>query len=499
MPNALMGVDLGTSSTKTVIVDTDGRLLASAAREYRVDTPQPGWAEQAPRVWHLAAQETMRRALADAAISPDDVAAVGLSGQMHGAVFLNAAHEPIRPAITWADQRSGAQVARAYREIGAERLGQWTANPLAVGFMLSSLLWLRDEEPETYRNTTHVLLPKDELRYRMTGEFGAEPSDASSTSLFDTVRRRWSAPLLDAVGIDADRLPSIHESAEVAGVLTREFAAATGLNPGTPVVYGGSDQSMQALGNAIVEPGTVSCGIGTGGQLFAPVSDPVYDPGLRLHLFCHAMPQSWHLEAGVLSAGLSLKWLRDNVLEGRSYQDLADMAAAVPPGAEGLFFAPYLAGERTPYMDPQARGGFFGLTLRHTRAHLARAVMEGVVFAMRQGLDIMRELGVPIERIVASGGGTRHHLWLQLQADMFDSPIYWTQTSESAAFGAALLAGVGAGLYSDAVAACRRAVRWNDVVCQPIPANVARYRQAYDTFRGLYPALRSLGFGKGAE
>jgi xylulokinase len=327
---------------------------------------------------------------------------------------------------------------------------------------------------------------------------GAEPSDASSTSLFDTVHRRWSTALLDTVGIDPAWLPPVHESADIAGTLTGEFAAASGLRPGTPVVFGGSDQSMQGLGNAIVEPGTISCGIGTGGQLIAPVNSPDYDPQLRLHLFCHALPRGWFLEAGILSAGLSLRWLRDDVLEGRSYQELADMAAGVSPGADGLFFAPDLAGERTPHMDPTARAAFFGLTLRHTRAHLARAVMEGVVFAMLQGLDVMRELGVPAERIVASGGGTRHPLWLQLQADLFDTPIYRTQTAESAAFGAALLAGVGAGVYPDAAIACRRTVRWHDAVVQPIPANVAHYREAYETFRRLYPALRSLGFGKAA-
>ena len=495
MASLLMGVDLGTSSTKTVVIDPGGRLLSCAAQEYRVDTPQPGWAEQDPHVWWGAAQDTMRQALAEAAASPADIAAIGLSGQMHGAVCLDATGRPVRPAIIWADQRSSAQVARVYHTLGAERLGLWTANPLAVGFMLSSLLWLRELEPETYRQTAHVLLPKDDLRYRMTGQLGTEPSDASSTSLFDTVRRRWCDPLLEALGIDANLLPPVHESAEITGELASDFAAAAGLHEGTPVVCGGSDQAMQALGNGIVEPGVLSCGIGTGGQLFAPVAAPVYDAQLRLHLFCHAMPQSWHLEAGVLSAGLALKWLRDNVLEGHTYQELADLAETTPPGAEGLFFAPYLAGERTPHMDPKARAGFFGLTLRHTRAHLARSVMEGVVFALRQGLDLMLDLGVPVERVVASGGGARHPLWLRLQADIFDRPIYRTRTAESAAFGAALLAGVGVGVYPDAPTSCRNTVRWRDEICRPNPDNVARYREAYETYRALYPALRGLGFG----
>lgn len=488
-----MGIDCGTSSTKTVIIDPAGRLLACAACEHDVDMPHPGWAEQDPQVWLAAATDTMRQAVIQAGVTPQQVAAIGLSGQMHGTVCLDATGHPLRPAVIWADQRSSEQVARVYREVGRERLGQWTANPLATGFMLATWLWLREHEPELCRATAHIALPKDYLRYQLTGAWGSEPSDASSTLLFDTVHRRWSAPLLDALDIDPELLLPIHESAEVAGGLKADLAVATGLRQGTPVVFGGSDQAMQALGNGIVEPGIMSSTIGTGGQLFAPAHRPVYDPQLRLHLFCHVLPERWHLEAAVLSAGLSLRWLRDNVFEGKSYQELADLAAQVPPGAEGLFFAPYLAGERTPYMDPQARGGFIGLTLRHHRAHLVRAVMEGVVLALRQGLTLMLDLGVPVERIVASGGGTRHPLWLQLQADIFNRPIYQTRTVEAAAVGAALLAGVGAGVYSDALAACGRTVQWHDEVVTPQPENVARYDDIYGTFCGLYPALNAVG------
>jgi xylulokinase len=495
-PISVMGIDLGTSSIKTVLIGADGRLLALAAREYPVDTPRPGWAEQDPETWLEAATETMSEALIRAQIAPEEVLGIGLSGQMHGTVCLGRRGDPLRPAIIWADQRSREQVARVYSELGAERLGAWTGNPLATGFMLASWLWLRDEMPEVVRATAHLLLPKDYLRYRLTGQLGCEPSDGSSTLLFDAAGRGWSAPLLEALGIDPALLPPIRESAEVAGSLRPEIAALTGLREGTPVVFGGSDQALQALGHGVVDPGVVSCTIGTGGQIFAPARAPVYDPELRLHLFCHAMPERWHLMAAILAAGLSLRWLRDNVLEGWSYAALADAAVQVPPGSERLFFLPYLAGERTPHMDPQASGAFIGLTLRHNREHMTRAVMEGVVFALRQGLELMTKLGVPVERVVASGGAVAHRLWLQLQADIFNRPIYRTATIEAAAVGAALLAGVGTGLYPDVLEACRQTVSWRDEIIDPVIENVVRYEEAYGSFCRLYPALAAEGFGK---
>jgi xylulokinase len=489
----LVGVDLGTSSVKAVVIEPNGRMLGMATREYPVETPRPGWAEQDPEGWVSATLETVRRAVAQAGCAPGEVAAIGLSGQMHGMVCLGAAGRPLRPAIIWADQRSAAQVARVYREIGVERLGRWTGNPLATGFMLASWLWLTENEPETARKTAALLLPKDYLRYRLTGSLGSEASDASSTLLFDTARRRWSRDLLDALGISPELLPPLGESAQVAGGLTDEAAIAMGLLSGAPVIYGGSDQAMQALGHGVVEPGVLSCTIGTGGQLFAPLREPAYDPALRLHLFYHAMPDRWHLEAAILAAGLSLRWLRDHVLTGMGYQEIADAAASAPAGAEGLFFLPHLAGERTPHMDPGATGAFVGLTLRHTRVHLARAVMEGVVFALRQGLELMLELGASADRIVASGGATAHPLWLQLQADIFNRPIHRTQTVEAAAVGAALLAGVGAGVYPDAPAACAQAVTWNDEVIAPDVGHAAFYDEAYRTYCRLYPALAEVG------
>jgi len=431
----------------------------------------------------------MAQALVESNVDPQRVRAIGLSGQMHGTICLNKKGKVLRPAIIWTDQRSRRQVERVYHDLGQEQLGTWTGNPLATGFMLASWLWLREEEPRVSQATAHLLLPKDYLRYCLTGEWGSEPSDASSTLLFDTIHRRWSTPLLNALKIDPGLLPSIHESAEVAGGLKEEIAAATGLRSGTPVVYGGSDQASQALGNGVVEPGIVSCTIGTGGQLFAPIHEPVYDPQLRLHLFCHVLPNRWHLETAILSAGQSLRWLRDNVFEGKTYDALVQAAMAVPPGSEGLFFLPHLAGKRTPLTGFQAKGSFWGLTLRHYRGHLVRAVMEGVVLALRQGLELMFQLDVPIERIVASGGGTQHPLWLQLQADIFNRPIYQTRTVEAAAVGAALLAGVGVGIYTDARTSCERTVSWDAKVIQPIPGHVARYEEAYRT---LYTSLRDI-------
>jgi xylulokinase len=487
----LLGIDLGTSSTKTVIMNPEGRVIASAAQEYGIEHPQPGHAEQDPEIWVQAAIKTIRTALSNGNIQAGQVAGIGISGQMHGTVCVGEDGLPVRPAIIWADQRSELQVARVNQQIGRERLGRWTANPLATGFMLATWLWLIENEPATLRQTRWLHLPKDYLRYRLTGRSGTEPSDASSTLLFDTAQRTWSEELLDALELERGLLPEIHESAGVAGGLSSEAAARCGLLGGTPVVYGGSDQALQALGHGIVRPGLISCTIGSGGVLFTPLESPLYDPHLRMHLFCHAVPDLWHLEAAILSAGLSLTWLRDSLFPNESFASLADAAAQAQPGAEGLFFLPHLAGERTPYMDPRARAAFTGLTVRHGRAYLVRAVMEGVVMALKQGLVLMQEIGAPIEQVVASGGGTRHPLWLQLMADIFNYPIYLTTAGEAAATGAAILAGVGTGLYSNTRQASQELARTAGEVIQPIPQNSLLYEDTYRVFSQLYSALNS--------
>lgn len=485
----LLGIDLGTSSLKAVLVDRAGRLLSVAQREYPIISRYPGWAEQDPELWYQAALETITQAIRRSGQPAESIAAIGLAGQMHTTVCLGGDGRVLRPAILWADQRSSAQVARVYQELGRDRLAAWTGNPLAAGFMLASWLWLCEHEPEVRRQTRTLLLPKDYLRYRLTGLLGSEPSDASSTLLFDPARGHWSYPLLDALGIDGQLLPPVAPSAEVAGGLLPGAAAAAGLKPGTPVVFGGSDQALQALAHGVIAPGLVSCTIGTGGQLFTPCLSPRPDPGLRLHLFCHVLPGVWHLEAAILAAGLSLRWLRDGVFMGMGYSELADLASQAPPGSEGLFFLPYLAGERTPWMDPQARGAWIGLTVRHDQRHVIRAVMEGVVFALRQGLELMEGLGVPVERVLASGGATRHPLWLQLQADIFNRPVYPGAVEEATARGAALLAGIGAGFYLDGADACRQAVHLPDESVRPQAAQVDRYERAFQVYAGLYPAL----------
>lgn len=493
--HALLGLDIGTSGAKAVLVDEGGKLLAWAGQEYPIDIPQPNWAEQDPSAWLQAALATIRQVLLTSQVEPGQVEAIGLTGQMHSLVCLDVHGSPLRPAILWADRRSRAQALELTQRIGRERLAAWTGNPLATGFMLASWAWLCQYEHETFKATRHLLLPKDEVRFRLTGEIGTEPSDASSTLLFDPHAREWSQPLLDLIGLSTRRLPEVFESAAIAGKLLPEMAASCGLLAGTPLVFGCSDQTAQALSQGVVQPGQVSVTIGTGGQLFAPLPLPVHDPELRLHLFCHALPEVWHLEAAILSAGLALRWLRDQFWLGNNYAQLADAAAGVEAATDGLFFLPHLAGERTPYMDSKVRAAFFGMSLNHNRAHLVRAVMEGVVFALRQGLDLMQALGVPLGRLVASGGATRHPLWLQLQADIFDQPIFVSPQQEATGRGAALLAGIGCGIYRDVPHAINRTVELSgQTAIQPQPENVARYARAYRQYCQFYPVLKSAGF-----
>jgi xylulokinase len=488
----LVGLDLGTSGVKALLLDPERGVLQTAVEEIDVSSPKAGWAEQDPHAWYQASIAVMQVVMEASGIEPEQVAAIAISGQMHGTVCLDAHKKALRPAIIWADQRTRAQVEHIKRHIGVENLAAWTSNSPATGFMLPTWMWLREHEAEVAQATRHLLLPKDYLRYRFIGELGSEPSDASSTSLFDPRSGSWSEPLLQALEIDPGLLPRVHPSTHVAGYLVREVAEAAGLRPGMPVVYGGGDQACQALGHGVLAPGVVSSTIGTGGQLLAPLLQPRLDPELRLHMYCHAIPGHWYLLAATLAAGLSLRWLRNSILPGYTFQELADLADEAPPGAEGLIFLPYLAGERTPHMDPQARGAFVGLTLAHRREHLVRAVMEGVVFALRQGLDLIVEMGVPADWIIASGGGAQHPLWLQLQADIYNRPIYRTGSMQAAALGGALLAGVGAGTFTDLFAACRQVVQLHKDVVAPKDENVSRYQGGYERYRQLYPRLEDI-------
>jgi xylulokinase len=478
MISHFLGVDIGTSGLKCVLIDEAGRLCASAFREYTPGLPQPDWAEQNPDVWLNAAIAAVREVIEQSAVDRRSIAGLGFSGQMHSTVFLDRDRRVIRPAILWLDKRSAPQVAALNHTIGRSQLAKWIGNPVMPGFMLASLLWVRENEPEVWSRVAHVMLAKDYVRLCLTGEIATDFSDASATALLDVQHRTWCDELLRAVDLPIDRLPPLKSSTAVAGYLTREMADAMGLPVGLPVMCGAGDQEAQAIGNGIIRSGLLSSTIGTGGQLFASIDHYQSDPQLRIHTFCHALPDVWHWEAATLTAGASLRWLRDEVLGGRTtYQELADAAQTIVPGAEGLCFKPYLAGERTPHMDPNLRGSFGGLTLRHTWKHMARAVMEGVVFSLADGLELMRDLGASFDQVIASGGGTKHPLWLQLQADVFGVDVRTTQTLEAAAFGAALIAGVGAGVFDDLAAACARCVKWSEEVVVPREEMTQLYRE----------------------
>ena len=494
---AVLGLDVGTGGSRAVIVEADGSVTATATEPHAAfDSPRTGWAEQHPADWWRASQAAVRAALAAGGTAPGDVQAVGLSGQMHGAVLLDAAGAVVRPAIIWCDQRTGAQCRRLTDEVGAARLIELVSNPALTGFTLPKLLWVRDEEPAQWARVRTVLLPKDYVRWRLTGERATDVADASGTLLFDVARRRWSAELLSQVGIDAASLPAAHEGPAVTGRLVRAGAAATGLAVGTPVVAGGGDQAAGAVGMGIVGPGTVSATIGTSGVVFAATDRPARDLRGRVHTFCHAVPGRWHVMGVTQGAGLSLHWLRDTIGAGPAGQDapgdlyerLCAEAAEAPPGADGVLWAPYLMGERTPHLDPQARAALVGLSAAHGRAHVIRAVLEGVAFSLRDSLTIFDEMGVPATRIRLGGGGARSALWRQIQADAYRQPVDVLAAEEGAAYGAALLAGVGAGVWGSVDEACAAAVRVAGTV-SPDPGAMEALDRQYRRFRTLYGAL----------
>jgi len=487
----LLGIDLGTQSVKAAVLDDQGRMRSAAQAEYPILTPRVGWAEQEPQAWWRATCHTTQEAIAGAGVGAGEIAAVGLSGQMHGTVCIDREGNPVRPAIIWADGRSAAEVDEMRAEIGRERLARLTANPLATGFMAATLRWLLRHESDTLWRTASVLLPKDYIRLRLTRQIATDVTDAASTLLFDVAGRRWSDEMVSLVGIDPALLPRVVESHEVCGTVTRHASRDTGIPVHAPVVAGGGDQPVSAVGNGVLEPGVLLSTIGTGGQLFSPLAEPAFDPELRTHTFCHAVPGRWFAMGAILSAGLCLRWLRDQVFGGfgLDYAALSEAAGEVEPGAEGLLFLPYLLGERTPHMDARARGVFFGLALRHDRRHMVRAVMEGVAFAMRDSLEIFRSMGVSTRRIVAAGGGARSALWQQIQADVFGSPLVGVATQEPAARGAAILAGVGVGVHRDLQQAAQQGLEAGEAA-HPLPANAARYDELYQLYRSLYPKLK---------
>jgi xylulokinase len=493
----LLGIDIGTSGTKVLAIDETGAVVASALAEYPLLTPRPQWAEQHPADWWSATCDCVREILEK--IPAEEVAGVGLSGQMHGLVMLDEKQEVLRPAILWCDQRTQTQCDFITETVGASTLVEETCNPVLTGFTAPKIVWVRDNEPQIFRRAHMHLLPKDYIRFMLTGEFATEVSDASGTSLLNVPQRQWSTRVLDKLEIPLEHLPRVYESQEVCGVISKSGAAATGLKEGTPVVGGGGDQAAGAIGNGIVQSGIISVTTGTSGVVFAFADEPVVDPALRVHTFCHAVPNKWHVMGVMLSAGGSLRWYRDTVAQSEvqvaqtlgvdPYEIITREADRAPLGAEGLLFLPYLTGERTPHPDPTARGAFIGLTVRHTKAHLARAVLEGVSFGLRDSLEILKNMNVSIGSVRASGGGARSDIWRQMQADIFGYPLTTMTADEGPALGVALLAGVGAGVYKNVEEACSTAVKITGTTSTQ-PEQVTAYAKYYEVYRALYPALK---------
>ncbi len=490
-----LGIDISTTGSKALLIDETGTVVAVASSPHTLQTPRPLWSEQNPLEWWEAVSASIRAVLRQVIVSGDSIAAVGLTGQMHGLVLLDGAGQVLRPAILWNDQRTQAQCDEIHRRIGRHKFIQITGNVALTGFTAPKILWVQENEPDVYAKAQHVLLPKDYIRAQLTGEYAMDKADGAGTVLFDLKQRTWSVEVLAALGIPSGWMPPTFEGPEFTGKITPEAAAATGLQAGTPVAAGGGDQAAGAVGVGAVEPGVVTLTVGTSGVVFATTPSALVEPEGRLHAFCHAVPGRWHFMGVMLSAAGSLQWYRDTLAPGVSFDDLLREAERVPAGSEGLQFLPYLSGERTPHPDPLARGAFVGLTLRHGRGHLTRALLEGVSFGLKDSFTLIQNAGLGgIRQVRASGGGTKGALWRQILASVLEAELVTVNTTEGAAFGAALLAGVGARAWTDVPAACAAAVKITGST-RPDPAQVQAYRKAYPLYRELYPALKP-GFDK---
>jgi xylulokinase len=493
----LLGIDVGTGGTRAALLDSQGRVISAATAEHApMSSPRIGWAEQSPEDWWRAACQAIKECLAKSSTPPEDIAAIGLTGQMHGLVLLDGQDQVLRPAILWCDQRTDEECREITAQVGAQRLIELTANPALTGFTLPKIWWVRRHEPQTWARVRSLMLPKDYIRFRLTGARAIDVADASGTLIFDVVHRRWSKAMLGISRVDEACLPRVLESQEISGEVSEEGAQLSGLRPGIPVVAGAGDQAAGAVGMGIVKPGAVSATIGTSGVVFAATSAPVIEPRGRIHTFCHAIPNRWHVMGVTQGAGLSLRWFRDQFGAGKDdgrdpYERLAEEAAKTPPGAEGLLWTPYLMGERTPHLDPNARGALVGITAQHTRAHVIRAILEGVAFSLRDSLTLFQEIGVPIESIRLGGGGARSQLWQHIQADVYGMPVELIEADEGAAYGAGLLAGVGIGKWRSVEAACETSVRVARRI-QPNPKTVERMSLQYKEYRKLYPALHGI-------
>ena len=493
----VLGIDTSTTATKAVLVDETGAVVGIGSAEYGFDSPQPLWSEQEPALWWDGTVGAIRSLLHATRVDPASIAAIGLAGQMHGLVLLDGADRVLRPAILWNDQRTAHACEEIREAVGFERLVRITGNDAVTGLTAPKLVWVRDHETDVWRRAAHVLLPKDYVRLELTGEHALDKADGAGTLLFDLAARDWSDEVLDALRIPREWLPPTFEGPVVTGAVTERAAAATGLRAGTPVVAGGGDQSANGVGVGALAPGTVALSLGTSGVVFAATDSPLYEPRGRVHAFCHALPGRWHLMSVMLSAAGSLRWFRDTLAPGEPFEALVDTATGVAAATEGLFFLPYLSGERSPHPDPLARGGFVGLTLGHDRRHLLRAVLEGVAFGLRDGLDLMIAAGMPApSQVRASGGGIASALWRQILADVLDTELATVSTTEGAAYGAALLATEAAGWFPSVEAAVAALVGATPVASPGPEAD--RYREAHAAYRELYPALRPF-FHRGAS
>ena len=485
-----LGVDTSTTSSKALLIDEAGEVVAVASSPHTLQTPRPLWSEQDPQEWWQAVCVSIRSALKMAGVKAETIAAIGLTGQMHGLVLLDDAGEVLRRAILWNDQRTQAQCDEIHQRVGREKFIQITGNVALTGFTAPKILWVKENEPEIYTKAKHVLLPKDFVRLKLTGDFAMDTADGSGTVLLDLKKRDWSSEVLSALGIPLSWMPPLFEGPQITGHLTPAAAEATGLKASTPVMAGGGDQAAAAVGVGAVEPGIVSLTVGTSGVVFATTPTALIEPEGRLHAFCHAVPGMWHFMGVMLSAAGSLQWYRDTLAPGISFDDLLKEAETVPAGSEGLQFLPYLSGERTPHPDPLARGAFIGLTLRHGRGHMTRAVLEGVAFGLKDIFSLIQNAGLgEIVQVHASGGGVKSQLWRQILASVLEADLITVDTIEGAAYGAALLAGVGAGAWTSVATACREVVRLTGTTKQD-ERQVGIYRIMYPTYRELYPALK---------
>ncbi len=489
-----IGIDSSTTATKAILIDQDGRIIGIASSEYTYETPQPLWSEQDPGLWWIATVDSIRKLIQSSGIAAGAVKGIGLTGQMHGLVILDEKGSVLRPSILWNDQRTQKQCDVIREVVGKDRFIRITGNDALTGFTASKILWVHDEEPDIYSRIRHVLLPKDFVRLMLTGSYGIDRADGSGTVLFNLAERTWSDDLIQELGMKRDWFPPTFEGTAVTGYLTKSAAQETGLVEGIPVFAGGGDQSAAAVGTGAVEEGIISISLGTSGVVFATADSPFVEPEGRLHAFCHAVPGKWHLMGVMLSAAGSLRWFRDTFKESLSYDELVASARQSSVGSGGLLFMPYLTGERTPYPDPLARGGFVGITVRSTFGDFTRAVMEGVAFGLRDNFELMKSAGLKtIDHVRITGGGAKNPLWLQIIADVMNTPICTVDSEEGAAFGAALLAATGAGVFPSVEEACRQTVhRVNEV--QPT-ANAALYEKLYTNYRELYPALKGTFHG----